>query len=145
MSSLPEDSTPVLWRPSRLWAPWWLALLLGGALGFTLTLLRIYKAFVVPGAISLAVIIAVITIATILRRQTHAEALEPPVSLSYVLWMAVLVVLVGPVQVVLVPANPREVVIKAVAVSVGLAICIYGADRALFASLARPGKPRQYT
>lgn len=140
MSSLPEDSTPVPWRPKRLWAPWWLALLLGGSLGFALTLLRIYKAFVVPGAVSLAVIIAIITIATILRRQVHPEALEPPVSMPYVLWMAVLIFLVGPVQVVFVPCDPREVVIKAAVVSLGLAISIYAADRALFSTFSRPGR-----
>ncbi|RAX49253.1 hypothetical protein DQ353_10640 [Arthrobacter sp. AQ5-05] len=142
MSSLPEDSAAVPWRPKRLWAPWWLAMLLGGAMGATLTLLRAYREFVIPGAIALALIVLFITVATIMRRQFHPEALEPPVSLSYVLWMVLLVFLVGPVQVMLLPANPQEIVIKALSLSAGISLCIYGADRALFASFARPRNPK---
>lgn len=142
MSSLPEDPAAVPWRPKRLWAPWWLATLLGGAMGITLTLLRAYREFVIPGAIALVLVIAFITVATIMRRQFHPEALEPPVSLSYVLWMVLLVFLVGPVQVMLLPANPQEIIIKALALSAGISICIYGADRALFASFARPRNPK---
>lgn len=111
-------------------------------MGITLTLLRAYREFVIPGAIALVLVIAFITVATIMRRQFHPEALEPPVSLSYVLWMVLLVFLVGPVQVMLLPANPQEIIIKALALSAGISICIYGADRALFASFARPRNPK---
>ncbi len=118
-------------------------MLLGGAMGVALTLLRVYRAFVIPGAIVLALAIVVITVATIMRRQYHPEALEPPVTLSYILWMVLLVFLVGPVQVVLLPANPQETAIKALALSAGISICIYGADRALFSSFARRERPGQ--
>lgn len=144
MSHLPEDPDPVLWRPKRLWAPWWLALLLGGAIGITMTFLRAYKAFVIPGAIILAVIIAVITVATILRRRFHPEALEAPVSLPYLLWMVLLVFLVGPVQVVMVPTSPQELVAKALILSTGLSVCFYGADRALFAPFAKSRKDQGF-
>ena len=143
VSSLPEDSASVPWRPKRLWAPWWLALLLGGAIGVTLTLLRAYRAFVIPGAIALAMIIIFIIVATILRRQFHPEALEAPMSLSYLLWMVLLIFLVGPMQVVLLPTNPQEVIAKVLALSAGISVCIYGADRALFSGFARRKEPRQ--
>lgn len=143
MSSLPEDSASVPWRPKRLWAPWWLALILGGAIGVTLTLLWAYRAFVIPGAIALTVIIIVISVATILRRQFHPEALEAPMSLSYLLWMVLLIFLVGPIQLVLVATNPQEIIVKALALSAGISVCIYGADRALFSGFARRTEPRQ--
>ena len=143
MSSLPEDPASVLWRPKRLWAPWWLALLLGSAVGVTLTLLRASRAFVIPGAIALAVIIVVISVATILRRQFHPEALEPPMSLSYLLWMVLLIFLVGPVQVMMLPMDTPEIIAKALALSLGISLCMYGADRALFSGFARRRGPRR--
>lgn len=143
MSTLPEDTSLVPWRPKRLWAPWWLAMILGGTTGVTLTLLRTSRTFVIPGAIALAMIIIFISVATILRRQFHSEALEPPMSLSYLLWMVLLIFLVGPVQLVLLPANPQEVIVKALALSVGISICMYAADRALFSSFANRQRPRQ--
>ncbi|MFI8414586.1 hypothetical protein ACIGB6_19240 [Paeniglutamicibacter gangotriensis] len=138
MSSLPEESAPVDDRPKRLWAPWWVALILGCALGVTMTFLFAYKAFVIPGAIAMAAIIMLITVATIARRQKHAQALAPRLSPTYVLWMVLLVSLVGPVQVMLLPSNPQEIAIKALVMSAGLSLCIYGADRSLFGSFARP-------
>lgn len=143
MSSLPEDPASVPWRPKRLWAPWWLALILGTAVGVTLTLLRASRAFVIPGAIALAMIIIVISVATILRRQFHPEALEPPMSLSYVLWMVLLIFLVGPIQVMLLPMNPQEIAAKALALSLGISVCMYAADRALFSGFSRrPGSKK---
>ena len=109
-----------------------------------MTFLRAYKAFVIPGAIILAVIIAVITVATILRRRFHPEALEAPVSLPYLLWMVLLVFLVGPVQVVMVPTSPQELVAKALILSTGLSVCFYGADRALFAPFAKSRKDQGF-
>ncbi|ASN40452.1 hypothetical protein [Paeniglutamicibacter terrestris] len=138
MSSLPEETATAPWRPKRLWVPWWAALLLGGAIGATMTLLRAYKAFVIPGAIALGLIIVVISVATILRRQTHSEALQPPLSFSYLVWIMLLIFLVGPAQVVLLPSNPQEIVIKALVLTVGISICIYGADRSLFSSFVKP-------
>jgi CDP-diglyceride synthetase len=143
VSSLPEDPASVPWRPKRLWAPWWLALILGSAVGVTLTLLRASRAFVIPGAIILAAIIIVISVATILRRQFHAETLEPPMSLSYLLWMVLLIFLVGPTAVMLMPMNPQEIIAKALALSLGISICMYAADRALFSGFSRRGGPKQ--
>lgn len=118
-------------------------MILGGTAGVTLTLLRTSRTFVIPGAIALAVIIIFISVATILRRQFHPEALEPPMSLSYLLWMVLLIFLVGPVQLVLLPANPQEVIVKALALSVGISTCMYAVDRALFSSFAKREPPRQ--
>lgn len=137
MSSPPEDPAPVPWRPKRLWAPWWLASVLGTGVAVTLTMLGASRAFVVPGAISLAAIIIVVSVATVLRRQWHPEALEAPMSLSYLLWMVLLVLLIGPIQMMLLPGSPQEVIAKGVALSVGISICIYAADRALFSGFAR--------
>lgn len=138
MSSLPEDAAPAISEPKRLWAPWWLALVLGVVCGTALTFLRAHKSFVIPGAIALAGLILIVGIATIARRQKHVEALDPPVSAGYVAWMAVLIFLAGPVQVFFLPSNPQEVILKAVVLSVGLSVAVYGADRSLFAKFARP-------
>ena len=138
VSSLPEDPALAISEPKRLWAPWWLALVLGVVCGTALTFLRAHKAFVVPGAIALAGLILIVGIATIVRRQRHAEALDPPVSASYVSWMAVLIFLAGPVQVFFLPSNPQEVMVKAIVLSVGLSVAVYGADRSLFGKFAKP-------
>lgn len=138
MSSLPEDPAPAIAEPKRLWAPWWLAGVLGIVCGTALTLLRAHKSFVVPGAIALAVLILIVGIATVVRRQRHVEALDPPISAAYVAWMVLGVALAGPLQMFLQPSNPQGIAVKAIAVSLGLAVAIYGADRALFAKLAKP-------
>ena len=138
MSSLPEDPAAVIAEPKRLWAPWWLALVLGVVSGTALTFLRAHKSFVIPGAIALAGLILIVGIATIVRKQRHEEALAPPVSAGYVAWMAVLIFLAGPVQVFFLPSNPQEILLKALVLSVGLSVAVYGADRSLFAKFAKP-------
>lgn len=138
MSSMPEDPALAIAEPKRLWAPWWLALVLGVICGTALTFLRAHKSFAIPGAIVLAGLILIVGIATIIRRQRHAEALDPPITAAYVVWMAVLIFLAGPVQVFFLPSNPQEVVLKAAVLSVGLSAAIYGVDRSLFAKFAKP-------
>ncbi|PQZ88194.1 hypothetical protein CQ018_17170 [Arthrobacter sp. MYb227] len=103
-----------------------------------MTFLRAYKDAVIPGALTLAVLVIFVGVATILRRKKHPEALRPPVSIWYVLWTAALIYLAGPAQVFFLPANPQEIIIKAIAVSVGLSVAIYGADRSLYSKFAKP-------
>lgn len=138
VSSLPEDPAPAIFEPKRLWAPWWLALVLGVVCGTALTFLRAHKSFVIPGATALAGLILIVGIATIVRRQKHVEALAPPITAAYVVWMALLIFLAGPVQVFFLPSNPQEVMLKAAVLSVGLSVAVYGVDRSLFSKFARP-------
>lgn len=138
VSALPEDPAPVACEPKRLWVPWWLAMLLGAVLATALTALRTYKAMAVPGAIALAVVILFVGIATIVRRKRHSEALAPPVTTAYLVWAAVLVLFAGPAQIFFLPSNPQEIIVKALVLSVGVSVAIYGADRSLFARFAKP-------
>lgn len=138
VSALPEDPVPVAFEPKRLWAPWWLALIFGVVSGTALTLLRAHKEMAVPGAFALAGLILLVGLATILRRKRHVEALDPPVTVAYVVWMLVVIFLAGPVQILFLPSNPQEIVVKALVLSVGLSLAAYCVDRSLFARFAKP-------
>lgn len=138
MTAQPEDRSTYVGAPKRLWLPWWLATIIGVVGGISLTFLRAHKEAVIPGALTLAALVIFVGVATILRRKKHPEALRPPVSAWYVLWTAALIYLAGPAQVFFLPANPQEIIIKAIVVSLGLSVAIYGADRSLFSSFAKP-------
>jgi hypothetical protein len=59
------------------------------------------------------------------------------------LWMVLLIFLVGPATVMLMPTGPQEIIAKALALSLGISICMYAADRALFSGFSRRGGPKQ--
>lgn len=138
MNAQPEDRFASVGAPKRLWLPWWLATIVGVVGGVSLTFLRTHKEAVILGALTLATLVIFVGVATILRRKKHAEALRPPVNTWYVLWTVVLIYLAGPAQVFFLPSTPQEIIIKAIMVSLGLSVAIYGADRSLFSSFAKP-------
>ncbi|WP_313812013.1 hypothetical protein [Glutamicibacter sp.] len=110
---------------------WWAAVALGLLVGPTMTWIRTQRYFFFAGAAILAVVIIVIGVYTIRRRAKHPELARARTDATYIFWMIVLLVLVGPVQLVYVATDLNGLTIKSLILSAGLIVGIHEVDRAL--------------
>jgi len=126
-----EGSVPVI--------PWWFSAVLGIIMGVTLTLIRTQRYFFIVGAGVLALMIFVVGILTIRRRQRHAELMQSRTSLGYLLWMLVIIILAGPVHTIYLADEPTELWLKSVLLSLGFTVAIRQVDRHLVAHSRQRG------
>ncbi len=96
-----------------------------------MTWIRTQRYFFFAGAAILAVVIIVIGVYTIRRRAKHPELARARTDATYIFWMIVLLVLVGPVQLVYVATDLNGLTIKSLILSAGLIVGIHEVDRAL--------------
>jgi len=109
-------------------------MLVGVLAGTTLTWIRTQRNFFFIGAAILAVVIVVIGLRTIRRRARFPQMAQAHVSWTYALWMIVLLILVGPIQLVYVADDLSELMTKSLVLSVGFGVGIHELDRSLVKS-----------
>ncbi|WP_345472863.1 hypothetical protein QMQ05_02940 [Glutamicibacter ectropisis] len=110
---------------------WWASVLVGVLAGTTLTWIRTQRNFFFIGAVIIAVVIVVIGLRTIRRRARFPQMAQSHVSWSYGLWMIILLILVGPIQLVYVADDLSELMLKSLVLSAGFAVAIHELDRSL--------------
>ncbi|WP_431711203.1 hypothetical protein [Glutamicibacter uratoxydans] len=110
---------------------WWLAALLGIAVGATLTLIRTERYFFIMGAAILAAVILTIGLLTIRRRKKYPQFMLGRTSPAYLFWSLLLIFMVGPVQVLFPADEPVELWVKSILLSLGFIVSIRGADASL--------------
>lgn len=110
---------------------WWASVLVGLLAGTTLTWIRTQRNFFFIGAVIIAVVIVALGLRTIRRRARFPQMAQAHVSWIYAFWAAVLLILVGPIQLVYVADDLSELVIKSLVLSAGFTVAIHEIDRSL--------------
>lgn len=108
---------------------WWLAALLGIAVGVTVSLIRTERYFFIIGAGILALVIVIVGLLTIRRRQRHPHLMASKASVRYTLWALLIIFMVGPAQVIFPADDPAELWLKSVLLSLGFTVAIRQVDR----------------
>ncbi|MGP9527111.1 hypothetical protein [Glutamicibacter sp. AOP5-A2-18] len=110
---------------------WWASVFLGLLAGTTLTWIRTQRNFFFIGAVIIAVVIVIIGMRTIRRRARFPQMAQAHTSWPYAVWTMVLLVLVGPIQLVYVADDPGELMLKSIILSTGFCVAIHELDRAM--------------
>lgn len=110
---------------------WWLSTVLGIAIGVTVSLIRTERYFFIMGAAILALVILVLGLLTIGRRKRYPHLMLCRTSPSYVLWSLLLIVMVGPVQVIFPAEDTSDLWVKSIVLSIGFVVGIRGVDASL--------------
>lgn len=110
---------------------WWLSTVLGIAVGVTVSLIRTERYFFIMGAAILALVILVLGLLTIGRRKRYPHLMLCRTSPSYVLWSLLLIVMVGPVQVIFPAEDTSDLWVKSIVLSIGFVVGIRGVDASL--------------
>lgn len=122
-SQVNADPAPVI--------SWWLSAILGVAVGVTVSLIRTERYFFIMGAGILALVILLLGLLTVWRRQRYPQLMVGKASRGYVLWSLLIIFMVGPVQVIFPADEPGELWLKSILLSLGFAVAIRGADYGL--------------
>ncbi|MCW4466472.1 hypothetical protein OK351_13295 [Glutamicibacter sp. MNS18] len=110
---------------------WWLSAILGVAVGVTVSLIRTERYFFIMGAGILALVILLLGLLTIRRRQRYPQLMSSKASRGYVLWSLLIIFMVGPVQVIFPADEPDELWLKSILLSLVFTVAIRGADHGL--------------
>lgn len=110
---------------------WWASVLLGVLAGTTLAWIRTQRNFFFIGAVIIAVLIVIIGMRTIHRRARFPQMAQAHVSWPYAVWTVILLILVGPIQLVYVADEFGELMIKSLILSAGLTVSIHELDRTM--------------
>lgn len=110
---------------------WWASLLVGILAGTTLTWIRTQRNFFFIGAVIIAVVIVALGLRTIRRRARFPQMAQAHVSWSYAFWAVILLILVGPIQLVYVADDFSELMLKSLVLSGGFTLGIHEIDRSL--------------
>ncbi|MBF6672661.1 MULTISPECIES: hypothetical protein [Glutamicibacter] len=110
---------------------WWASVLVGVLAGTTLTWIRTQRNFFFIGAVIIAVVIVVLGLRTIRRRARFPQMAQARVSWLYAFWAIILMILVGPLQLVYVADDLSELMLKSLILSAGFCVAIHEIDRSL--------------